>query len=129
ALADQRDRKWSALAPALADARIEHRRFLPRIGPDDQQRVGVLDPGDGWVEDVTGAAVLGIELATGLAAIEVPDAHGIEERLEREHLLDAGKVAGDSADALLPRRRDALGDRHKRRLPGGRLKAAAAADI
>ena len=36
----------------LADARVQHRRFLARIGAHDQDRVGLLDPGDRGVEAV-----------------------------------------------------------------------------
>ena len=35
-----------ALQPALADARVEHRRFEARIGADDHDRVGLVDAGD-----------------------------------------------------------------------------------
>src|SRR3546814_3878528 len=42
--------------PALADARVEYRRLEPRVAADDQQRVRALDPGDGGVEEIAGAA-------------------------------------------------------------------------
>ncbi len=37
----------TAGAPALADAGIEHRRFLARIGADDHETIGFVDPRDG----------------------------------------------------------------------------------
>ena len=58
-------------APALADARVEHRRFLARIGADDQQRVGLLDAGDGRVEQVARAAERRIERRAVLPAVDV----------------------------------------------------------
>ena len=45
-LADDADLE-AALAPALQDARVEHRRLEARIGADEQDRVGLVDAGDG----------------------------------------------------------------------------------
>ena len=78
-LADEADPDV-ALAPALADAGIEHRRFVARVGADDEDRVGLLDAGDGRVEDVGGAAERRHELAALAAAIEILHA-------ERRHQL------------------------------------------
>src|ERR1700720_1893125 len=50
-----------ARAPALADARVEDGGFLARVRADDQKRVGLLDAGDGRIEDIGGAAGLRIE--------------------------------------------------------------------
>ena len=35
-----------AVQPALADARVQHRRLAARVGADQQDRVGLLDAGD-----------------------------------------------------------------------------------
>ena len=69
-LADDAEREL-AHAPTFADARIEHRRFVARIGADDQDRVGLLDAGDGRVEEIAGAAELRIERCAILPAIDV----------------------------------------------------------
>ena len=97
-LADQADRKI-ARAPALADAGVEHGRFPARIGADDEQRVGLLDAGDGGVEEVGRPAPGRIERGAILAAVDVGDAEPRHQILEREHLLDRGEIAGDGADA------------------------------
>jgi hypothetical protein len=55
ALADQADREMPH-APALADARVEDRGLVARIGADDQRGVRLLDAGDGRVEDIERAA-------------------------------------------------------------------------
>ena len=98
-LADQPDREI-AHAPALADAGVEHRRFPARIGADDEQRVGLLDAGDGGVEQIARPAPARIERRAVLPAIDVRDAEPRHQVLEREHLLDRGEIAGDGADAL-----------------------------
>ncbi len=41
--------------PALADARVDHRRFPARVGADQQTGIGLLDAGDGGVEEIAGA--------------------------------------------------------------------------
>src|SRR6478609_4207767 len=50
-----------AAAPALANARVENGGFLARIRAHNQQRVGLLDPGDSRIEYVAGAAGLRVE--------------------------------------------------------------------
>ena len=40
----------AALARDLADARVDQRRFPADVGADQQDDVGILDPGDGRVE-------------------------------------------------------------------------------
>src|SRR3974390_2826405 len=59
-LSDQPDREIAG-APALADARVEDRRLAARIGADDQQRIGLVDTGDGRIEQVARSAPRGIE--------------------------------------------------------------------
>ena len=76
-LADEADDE-AALAPALADAGIEHGRFQARVGADEQDGVGLLDAGDGGVEQIAGAAEPGIELGAVLPAIEVARAQAHE---------------------------------------------------
>ena len=96
--ADHADLELAA-APALADARVENGRFLARVRAHDQQRVRLLDAGDGRIENVGGAAGLGIE---GVAALhrEIDRAALRQQILQREHLLDRGEIAGDGADPL-----------------------------
>ena len=78
--------------------------------PIEQDGVGLLDAGDGGVEQVAGAAQRRIELGAVLAAVEALDAEPAEQILEREHLLGTGKVAGDGADALGRCRLELVGD-------------------
>ncbi len=116
-LADETD--WeAALTPALADARVQHRRLVTRIGADDQQRVGRLDPRDGGVEDVARATERRIELAALLPAIEIADAHRRHQLAQREDFLDAGEVTGNGADPLRLGRLGPLGDRRECLAPG-----------
>src|SRR5947207_15235030 len=49
--ADQTDLELTA-APALPDARVEDGGLLARVGAHDQQRVAVLDAGDGRRQDI-----------------------------------------------------------------------------
>src|SRR5262249_669570 len=100
----------SSCPPALADARVEDWRLLARIGAHDEERVGRLDAGNGGVEQVGGAAELGIEGAAVLAAIEIGNPEPAHEVLQRKNLLDRRKVAGDGADAGGTRRLDLGGD-------------------
>ena len=100
--ADQADREIAG-APALADAGIEHRRLAPRIGADDQQRVGALDAGDGRVEQITGAAPGRIERRAVLPGVDIGTAETAEQILERIHFLGARQIADDGADALAAR--------------------------
>src|ERR1043166_8323099 len=99
ALADDADRE-AAHAPALADARVEPRRLATRVGPDDQQRVGVLDPGNRRVEQIGRAAPSRIERAAVLARVDVLHAEPLHQHFQREYFLDRRKIAGDSAGDL-----------------------------
>ena len=127
-LADQPDREIAG-APALADARIEHGRLVARIGADDQQRVGLLDAGDGGIEQVGRPAPLRVERGAILPAIEIADAEPAHQVLEREHLLDRGEIAGNRADARRRRRLDLGGDRAERLRPGCGAQPAVLADV
>src|SRR5262245_32062460 len=69
ALADEPYR--AALAPALAEARVEHRRFEPGVGGDEQNPIGLLNPLNAAVKKVARPPTARIELGTVLAAVEV----------------------------------------------------------
>src|SRR5262249_42052131 len=84
---DYADWKFSG-APALADARIEDRGFLARIGADDQQCVGTIDPRYCSIEQVAGAAPGRIERRAILPAIEIGDLQARHQIFEREDFLD-----------------------------------------
>ena len=115
--------------PALADARVEHRGFTPRIGADDQQRIGLLDPDDRSIEEVRRATGLRVERRAILPAIEIGRSQRRQEALEREHILDAGEIPGDCAD---PVRREAprlVGNGRESFGPGGRDELAGTADV
>ena len=122
-LADQADREI-AHAPALADARVEHRCFAARIRADDQQRVGLLDARDGGVEQVGRPAPLRVERGAVLPAIEIDDAEPSHQVLQREDLLDRREIADDRADALRRRRLDLGGDGREGLRPGRRPQPA-----
>ena len=119
-LADDADQAI-ALEPALADAGVEHRRLDARVRADNHDRVGFVDAGDSRIEQVAGAAELGIELRAVLAAIEIGDAERVHQPLEREHLFDAGEIAGDCADLRRRRRLGLGGDRGEGLRPTRRL--------
>ena len=92
-LADQPDRDASlGLARALEDAGVEHRRLVARIGADEQEGVGLVDAGDGRIEQIARAAERGIELGAVLAAIDIGRAELGGEQLQRKHLL--GRLQG-----------------------------------
>ena len=92
-------------APALADARIENGGFLARVRTHDQKRVGLIDAGNGRIEDVGRATRLGIESVAALHG-EIDRAELRQKLLQREHLLDRGEIAGDGANPF------AVGARH-----------------
>ena len=54
-LADQAE-QHIALEETLADAGVEHGCFAPRIDADQHDGVGVVDAGDGRIEQIAGAA-------------------------------------------------------------------------
>ncbi len=113
--ADQADLELAG-APALADTRVEDGGFLARVGTDDQQRIGLLDPGNGRIEDpgrpsrlgVKGVAALHRQIAGTVLAQEIP---------KREHLLDRGEITGDGPDPLAVAHPDLGCDRRKSFLP------------
>src|SRR5687768_6920178 len=125
--ADHADLELSR-APALANARVENSGFLARIGPDDQQRVGLFDPRNGRIEDVARTSELRIE---GVAALHRQIAAAVlaHEPLEREHLFDRGEIPGDSAHPLAVGHPDLGGDGCESLRPGRRAELAVIADI
>src|SRR5581483_10156771 len=126
--ADQADREIAG-TPALADTGIEHRGFLARNGADDQQRIGSLDAGNGGIEQIACTAPARIERRAVLPAIEIDDAEPAQQILERENLLDRGKVAHQRADALRIGRRKFRSNRLERFAPSRRAQPAAVADV
>ena len=88
----------SPRAPALPDARIQDRRFDPRVGADDQKGVGLFDAFNGGIEQIAGAPELRIELVACLPAIEILGTQTREQIFERKHFLGARKIARNAAD-------------------------------
>jgi hypothetical protein len=115
--------------PALADAGVEHRGFIARVGADDQHRIGLLDAFDGRVEDVAGAAERRIECGAVLAAIGILRAERSHQQLERVDFLDGGEIAGDSADLFGCRLRHRVLDRGEGLGPAGGNQLAVLAHI
>lgn len=55
-LADHRDLEVEIGEPSLADARIDERRFKARIGADDQDTVGALNPSNAGIKEIAFAS-------------------------------------------------------------------------
>ena len=127
-LADHADRDGAA-APALADAAVEHGRFPPRIAADNQQCIGFLDAGNGRVEEVARPPPFGIERGTILAAVEIGDSEPRHQILERESLLDRGKITDDGADAGRVGLLDFRGDGVECIPPRGRIELSVLANV
>src|SRR5690606_20508446 len=96
-LADHADRQRAG-AETLADTGIEHRSLETRIGADDEDRIGILDPLDRRVEDIARATERRVERGAILTAIDIGRAKRSDEALQRIHFLDGGQIAGNRAD-------------------------------
>src|SRR3546814_11869089 len=82
-----------ALQEALAQPGVHQRGFPARIGADEQRRVGLLDAGDGGVEEIAGAAGR-VDQGAVLAAVEVGRAetgHRSEERRGGKEWVRTGR--------------------------------------
>src|SRR5262249_53942560 len=128
ALADQTDRK-AAPAPALADTRVEHSRFPARIRAGDEQCVGLFDSGNCGIEEISRPAPARIERRAVLPAIEVGATEPRQQLLEREDLLDCGKIAGDRANSFGLSLLQLGGDDIEGVRPGCRMKLAVLTNI
>ena len=127
-LADQRDRELAG-APALADARIEHRRFAARIGADDQQRVGLLDAGDGGVEQIARPAPRRIERRAVLPASMFFEPSRVIRSLSANISSTAARSPAMAPMRLGLRGLHLGGDRGEGLRPGRRAQPAVLADI
>ncbi len=129
-LADQPDGQLPlGLTPALEDAGVEHRRLVARIGADQEDGVGLVDACDGGIEQIGGAAERRIELRAVLAAIDVGRAELLGEKLQREHFLCGGEVAGYCRKAGAVEALQSLGDDLEGLVPGRGLELAVAPDV
>ena len=88
----------AAPEPTLADPRVEDRRLVARVRADDENRVSLIDAGDGRVEKIGRAAKLGVQFRAVLTAVDIGRAELGEKRLEREHFFDRRQVADDRPD-------------------------------
>src|SRR5581483_10784786 len=88
-----------ALVRSLEDARIQYGSFVARVGSDQEEGVGLVDAGDGRIEQIGGAAESGIERRPVLAAIDIRRAEFAREELERKHLLASREISGDCRKA------------------------------
>ena len=72
------------LRPALANARIQNRRFFARISADDQQRIGFFNAGNASVEaiEIRPAA---INRRAIFAAVQIGAAISRHQILKRQH--------------------------------------------
>ena len=109
-----------SLTPALKDARIQHGRLMARIGADEKDRIGLVDAGDGGVEEIGRPSKRGIECRAILAAIDIRRAELLGEQLQREHLLRGGQIAGDGGKARAVEPFQPLGDDAKGLVPARR---------
>ena len=127
-LADEADGE-SRHSPALADAGVDDGRFAARIGADEQQRIGLLDPGNAGVEEIRRPPPFRVERGTVLPAVEIDDAQPRHQILQRKDFLDRGKIADDGADALGIRTFDLGCDGVEGVAPGGRMQLPILANV
>ena len=127
-LADDADQQV-ALTPALADARIEHRCLAARISADQHDRIGLLDAGDGRIEQIAGAAIFRMQRRAGIARIDVLDAERGHQRFQREHVLDRAELPRQGANLAAVGRAHLVGDQREGFLPRRRPQPAVLAYI
>ena len=106
----------AAVQVALADARVQHRRFEARIGADQQDRIGLVDAADAGVEDV--AAARAVEHGAVLAAVDVGRAEARHQVLQRHHRFGVALIAGDGRDLAALELAQLLGDGREGLVPG-----------
>ena len=97
--------------------------------PMSRIAVGLVDAGDGRVEQIARAPVRGIECGTVLAAVDIGRAELVGEQLQGEHLLGGGEVAGNRREALAVEPLELAGDDTERLVPARRLKLTVPPDI
>jgi hypothetical protein len=123
-LADHADREI-ARPPALADAGIEHRRFLRGLAPMISTASACSMPFDGRIEDVARAAERRIERRHPGGSRCSWRAERPSSALQRVHVLDGRQVTRDGADLVaMPGLRDRILDGGKGLFPGRRLQLA-----
>ena len=83
-----------------AARRLEHRSLVARIGPDDQQRIGVLDALDRRIEEIGCPAERRIECRAVLPTVDMRRAEIGHQAFQRIHFLNRGEIAGDGADPV-----------------------------
>ncbi len=112
-------------APCLTNARVQHRRFIARIGADQQDTLGRINILDQSRADI-GPAIAGRQMrAIGAAlnnAAQTPD-----HRFQGKCRLDRGQIANQTADRSGPFQ--GLGGFAQRLVPTGFAQAAMLADI
>ena len=101
----------AAPEPAFPNARVEDGRLVTRAGADDENSVGLIDPGNRRVEKIGCAAKLGVQFRAILAAVDVGRAELAQQRLEREHFFDRRQIADDCPDPGGSSGRNFSGDR------------------
>ena len=120
----------AALQPALADAGIDHGRFPARVRPDDQDGVGLLDAGDGGVEEIAPRPDAGADLPPILAAVEAGDTNGQPSALSTPAWIPQSQRSPAIAAISSPESSDMpLSNGREGLVPAGFLQLAVAADI
>lgn len=125
------DRKVEAVAQvALAQARVDDRSLVARVGADEHGIVGLLDRSNAVVENVVAAHVHAVDRgvrAKRLVGNGVLRAEAVQEVLEDDHRLGVGKATNDTLDLVAGRaRREQTGADGLERLgPRGRHKVCA----
>src|SRR5262249_44645843 len=89
----------TAVKIALAQPRIDERRFPARVCADKQTNIRFFDARDRRVEQVSGAA-LRVEPGAVLTTIKTHRAEAGQELLQREHCFGVAQIAGNRGDAL-----------------------------
>ncbi len=121
------DRKdLAALLGNLPQAGRHQRRFPSRVAADQQDRVGLLDSGDGRVE-VHGRKIADVIIEAGLATFEKLRPQLLQQGLGRVHRLRVEEVAGDRRD-LASGSFQLLGENPERLVPPRFAELAAFAD-
>ena len=90
--------RQACLPPALAQTRIQHCRFLARIGTDDQNRIGLINACNACIEEIRGATPSRINHAAVLTAIKIMGTEGLEQRFERIGLFNGSQITDDATD-------------------------------
>ena len=84
--------------PVAPDARVQHSRLDPRVAADDQQRIRLVNAGDGRIEQIAGTHAA--DLRTVLTAVDAGASQLVEQGLQGKHGFGVALVAGDGSNGI-----------------------------